>query len=76
MRKLKILSLDDPPSFADQMILDCMQKAVTEALEHKKRLGQYAVIWQDGRPVTIGGKIADNDNPRYDLTRPVSCGTC
>lgn len=42
-------------SIADQQILDSLQKAVAEALDRKKRLGQYAVVWQDGRPVMIGG---------------------
>jgi hypothetical protein len=43
-------------SVEDQQILDSMKKAVSNALEYKRRLGQYAVIWEDGRPVTIGGK--------------------
>ncbi|MEO5353831.1 MAG: hypothetical protein H7835_11570 [Magnetococcus sp. XQGC-1] len=46
-----------------------MQKAVTEALERKKRLGQYAVIWRDGRPVTIGGKSADDEQPIDTIPR-------
>ncbi|ALQ52375.1 hypothetical protein [Nitrosomonas ureae] len=37
-----------------QVILDSLQKAVTLALERKRRLGHYAVIWQDGKPVMIG----------------------
>jgi hypothetical protein len=24
-------------------------------LDRKKRLGQYAVVWQDGQPTIIGG---------------------
>ncbi len=39
----------------DQEILDCMQKVVMELLERKRRLGQYAIIWEDGRPVRISG---------------------
>ncbi|PTQ66369.1 hypothetical protein C8R26_1523 [Nitrosomonas oligotropha] len=31
-----------------QLILDSLQKAVTQALERKRRLGQYAVVWRDG----------------------------
>lgn len=37
-----------------QIILDALQKAVTQALERKRRLGQYAVVWRDGKPVMIG----------------------
>lgn len=29
--------------------LAALRKAVAEALERKRRLGQYAVIWRDGR---------------------------
>lgn len=37
----------------DQRALDALRSAVTEALERKRRLGQYAVIWRDGRVVRI-----------------------
>lgn len=37
-----------------QVILDSLKKAVTQALERKRRLGQYAVVWRDGGPVMIG----------------------
>lgn len=33
----------------DQRMLESLRKAVHEALERKRRLGQYAVIWRDGR---------------------------
>jgi len=42
------------PSQDTQKMLDVMRKAVEKALDRKKRLGQYAVIWQDGKPVLIG----------------------
>lgn len=29
--------------------LDALRAAVTEALERKRRLGQYAVVWRNGR---------------------------
>jgi hypothetical protein len=38
--------------------LEILRVAVTEELQRKKRLGHYAVIWQDGKPVVIG---AEND---------------
>lgn len=35
-------------------VLEALRQAVAKALERKRRLGQYAVIWQDGRTVCIG----------------------
>lgn len=29
-------------------MLDCMRQAVTNTLERKRRLGQYAVLWSGG----------------------------
>ena len=46
-----------------QVMLDSLQKAVMQALEKKHRLGQYAVIWRDGKPVMIGEdapKVSEN----------------
>ncbi|MDT8445120.1 MAG: hypothetical protein RQ722_12560 [Desulfuromonadales bacterium] len=37
-----------------QILLNSLQKAVTEALEKKRRLGQYAVVWRDGKPLVTG----------------------
>lgn len=34
--------------------LDALKRAVAEALERKHRLGQYAVVWREGRAVCIG----------------------
>ena len=42
------------PSQDTQKMLNVMRKAVEKALERKKRLGQYAVVWQNGKPVLIG----------------------
>lgn len=41
------------PSPDDQHALDVLRSAVTEALERKRRLGQYAVVWRDGQAVRI-----------------------
>ncbi|WP_444679105.1 hypothetical protein [Halomonas sp. E19] len=35
-------------------MLDSLRTAVADTLERKRRLGQYAVIWQDGKPVLVG----------------------
>lgn len=40
-------------SFENQQALDALRDAVAEALERKRRLGQYAVIWRDGQVVRI-----------------------
>ena len=37
----------------DQRALDLLRAAVAEALDRKRRLGQYAVIWRDGQVVRI-----------------------
>ena len=34
--------------------LDALQRAVTQALERKRRLGQYAVLWEDDRMILVG----------------------
>ena len=43
-----------PPSEKSQQTLDALKQAVAKALEKKRRLGQYAVIWEDGKPVLVG----------------------
>jgi hypothetical protein len=47
-------TLKKTPSKEGQILLDTLQKAVSETLEKKKRLGQYAVVWRDGKPVVTG----------------------
>ena len=37
-----------------QTMLATLKKVATDTLERKRRLGEYAVIWQDGKPVAIG----------------------
>ncbi|WP_083250873.1 hypothetical protein [Acidihalobacter aeolianus] len=49
------------PSPEAQRQLELLRQAVRNALERKRRLGQYAVIWQDGKPVSVG-----KDAPRQD----------
>lgn len=44
----------------DQQILNCLKEAVAEALERKRRLGQYAVVWRDGKPVIIGQELPNS----------------
>ncbi|SOC54657.1 hypothetical protein SAMN05421509_10455 [Chromohalobacter canadensis] len=42
-----------------QEMLDSLRAAVSEALERKQRLGHYAVIWQDGKPMLVGEDAPD-----------------
>lgn len=48
---------DLPPSEAAEQELRALRQAVGQALDRKRRLGQYAVIWEDGqvRMVPRGG---------------------
>jgi len=48
----------------NQRALDALRSAVTKALDRKRRLGQYAVIWRDGHVVRINpGDDAQPPNP-------------
>ena len=45
-----------------QAILHALKEAVRKSLDKKKRLGQYAVTWQNGRPILV-----DDDVPKAAL---------
>ncbi|WP_239026913.1 hypothetical protein [Geomonas oryzisoli] len=42
-------------------MLENLKEAVAQALEKKRRLGQYAVTWKDGKAVLTG-----DDAPRAE----------
>jgi len=42
------------PSEKSLKILESLKKAVSETLERKRKLGQYAVIWDGKKPVQRG----------------------
>lgn len=42
------------PSVKSQITLAMLRVAIAKTLDKKQRLGQYAVVWQDGRPVLTG----------------------
>ena len=50
------------PSPEGQKQLEMLRQAVDKTLEKKRRLGQYAVTWKDGKPV-ISGEDAPISNP-------------
>lgn len=37
----------------DELALAALRRAVANALERKRRLGQYAVVWRDGQTVRV-----------------------
>ncbi len=39
-----------------QILLRSLQKSVAQ----KKRLGQYAVVWQEGKPIVTGEDVPQN----------------
>ena len=43
-----------PPGKFEAEALASLQRAVTRTLERKRRLGQYAVFWEDGRVIFDG----------------------
>lgn len=43
-----------PPSAQAQAMLHTLQAAVAKSLERKQKLGQYAVVWHNGRPTQLG----------------------
>ncbi len=52
-----------------QAMLDCLQQAVADTLDRKRRLGQYAVFWSEGAAIAVG-----EDAP-VQLTAPKSSQT-
>ena len=42
-----------------QKILDFLRQVASDTLERKRRLGHYAVVWRDGKPVAIGEDAPD-----------------
>lgn len=55
-------------------VLDVLKRAVAEALERKRKIGQYAVVWREGRVVCIGADAPgdqDEDFSRGGNRNPV-----
>ncbi len=48
------------PSPEGRRQLETLRQAVGKTLEKKRRLGQYSVIWQDGKPVVSGEDAPEN----------------
>jgi hypothetical protein len=54
--------------------LETLKQAVAEALERKRRLGQYAVVWREGRAVCIGPDAPPARYPQNTESRRVPGG--
>jgi len=52
------------PSEKAQIILQALKVAVNNALDKKRRLSQYAVIWNGEKPVRIIGDADTEDKMR------------
>jgi hypothetical protein len=48
------------PSPEGQRQLETLRQAVGKTLEKKRRLGQYSVVWRNGKPVVSGGDAPEN----------------
>jgi len=42
-------TIEKQPSEKSQIILRSLKEAVANALEKKRKLGQYAVVWEDNK---------------------------
>jgi leucyl aminopeptidase (aminopeptidase T) len=51
-----------------QKILDTLKKVAIDTLERKRRLGEYAVVWQDNKPIIIGEMLEDSDDFRRETS--------
>ncbi|MGI6302693.1 MAG: hypothetical protein ACOX52_16785 [Verrucomicrobiota bacterium] len=49
------------PSPEGQKQLETLRQVADRTLEKKRRLGQYAVIWKDGKPVTTCADVPRPD---------------
>jgi len=47
------ITVENKPTEESRILLDTLKEAVSHALERKRKLGQYAVIWKDGQPTQI-----------------------
>ena len=68
------------PGKFEEEALAALQRAVTRALDRKRRLGQYAVFWEDGRVIFDGPDApAEHEGPaggsRIGSDEAAPCGT-
>jgi len=61
---MNVLLKETPSEEGGRIVLDTLKQAVSHALEKKRRLGQYAVIWKEGKPVRLGEESDARDQHR------------
>ena len=49
------------PSAEASATLAALKRAVEKTLDRKRRLGQYAVVWQDGKAALLDDDVEDRD---------------
>jgi hypothetical protein len=64
-----IATFEDTPSEKSLRILESLKKVVAETLERKRKLGQYAVIWDGQKPVQSGPDVPEGKGNRLPLLR-------
>ena len=47
-------TIKQQPSSQAQIVLETLKRAVAKTLERKRLLGQYAVVWRDGKAIKMG----------------------
>jgi len=62
-----------PPSPETQAMLEALQAAVAKSLARKQKLGQYAVVWEHGRPIQSGAD-APTQAASKQVSQPVKNG--
>ncbi|MDQ6987418.1 MAG: hypothetical protein Q9M25_06430 [Mariprofundaceae bacterium] len=65
------VSLKTTSSEESRILLETLKTAVAHALEKKRRLGQYAIIWKNGKPVRLGSDstgVGQTKANRYSCT--------
>mgnify|MGYP001248371529 CR=1 FL=1 len=45
------------PSEEGLRLLEILRQSVGKALEKKRRLGHYSVVWKDGKPLLMGDDL-------------------
>ncbi len=51
-------------------MLDSLRHVVADALEKKKRLGQYAVLWENNQPVLVGEDAPQKPSRHESIRSP------
>ena len=53
-----------------QIILESLRQTAAKTLDRKRRLGHYAVIWQDNAPLAVGEDAPPDLKPSSSFDTP------